>query len=766
MRSNIAKFLYNFILSATLLWSLSSIPAWADVYGGVNGSVVDSSDSPVLGATVSLKAEDAPVMTTQTDAKGKFNFPRVPFDMYAVSVNAPAYNPVVDTITVSSGNIVSVHFRLMPKTLGRVVTRSSIVTGQPASVGIISRQTILALPGNTSLAKVTETVPGVVPFSYNEPVSRGFHGVTYEIDGVPIPQTASSEFAEIIDPRDVDRLEVFTGAMPAEFGGQRQGAVVDVITKRASDFTARSGGELTLSGGSYAMGGVSLGQTAGAGAFRAFLSANVQRNSRGLDSPTAVPQHDNSSQADEFLRLLYSPNSRDSLALDFSNQYAAFQIPIDTIVGDPNDPNFSLPGTDNSQHEYDRFLNLVFNRISADGNSYFEIAPWFRSGRVTYFPDPAKDLAGASQTSVFQDRHANYAGLTTSYFRGAGKHNFKTGISANVENFTGQFRLQFIDPSSGMLAPTFFDNVAQRGSNTGVYLQDKYYASPAVTVNAGLRYDHSTGFVSGHQISPRLELNVQTDPKNVIHFYYGRLYAAPALEDVRRDAVVVGGGSTLPVYDLKPERDSVYEGGLAHDFSPLTRGYVTLWYRNVADVLDTTQLGTTPIFTLFNSAVARAIGLELNVSGREKNGNSYFFSYGASHSEAQGISGGTFLFPISQLQGNTSFAPEDHDQAHTVNTAYTWNLDAQHSRFATLQATYGSGFPVQFLNGNGRLPAHWELDAAYGAHAAANAHGFGWEIQGTNLLNHQYLLKLNNGFNSTQWAAGRQIIFKVTTPLP
>jgi hypothetical protein len=33
-----------------------------------------------------------------------------------------------------------------------------------------------------------------------------------------------------------------------------------------------------------------------------------------------------------------------------------------------------------------------------------------------------------------------------------------------------------------------------------------------------------------------------------------------------------------------------------------------------------------------------------------------------------------------------------------------------------------------------------------------------------NMFDHQYLIKVNNGFNTTQWAAGRRIVFRLTTP--
>jgi outer membrane receptor protein involved in Fe transport len=739
----------------------------ADAYGSVQGIVVDQDEHPVSGASVALSAPDVATVTTMTDSSGRFRFVRVPFDTYTVSVNAGGFAPISDTATVLSGNVVTMHFRLALKTLGRIVTKSSSSSsaGQPVSVNVISGQTIAALPNGNSLQRIVQTVPGIVAFSYNEPVSRGFHGITYEIDGVPLPQTAGQYFSEILDPRDIDRLEVFTGAMPAEFGGQRQGAVVDILTKRANEFTGADSGSVSLSGGSYSSGGVSFDQVVGSGNFRAFLGANLTRSGRGLDSSIAIPQHDNSNQSDGFLRLLFSPTSRDTLAFDYSAQYAAFQIPIDTNRHDLNNPAWAVPGTDDNQHEYTRFANITFNRLSADGNGYFELTPWWSSDRLQYLPDPKRDLAGASQSSTFQDRYSNFLGLATAFFRGSQSNNVKIGLNTDVQNMTSAFNILFIDPTTGKLAPPFEDNVAKRGTNTGIYAEDKYYASSYTTINAGVRYDRSTGFTSGNQISPRIEANFQTDPKNVVHFYYGRLYAAPALEDVRRAAVIIGGGSpsALPVYDLKPERDSIYEAGVAHDFSPLVHGFITLWGRHVNNALDTTQIGSTPLFTVFNNAGGQASGMELRVNGRPQNGNSYYFSYGTSLAIASGISGGTFNFPVSALQGANGWALEDHDQTNTINTGYTFNLSPG-GRFAGVQALFGSGFPVQFENGPGRLPVHWELGASYGQPASRS--GVGWEISGTNLLNHIYLIKLANGFNSTQYSAGRSITLKLTSQIP
>ncbi|HKW45475.1 MAG TPA: TonB-dependent receptor [Candidatus Eremiobacteraceae bacterium] len=754
------KFKLFAALATLIVCCLVQSAALADVYGGVRGTVTDDAGNPVAGAHVSLKPSEGSTLTAVSDASGRFFFAQVVFDTYVVTVTANGFETQQSVVTVSSGSVSTVNMRVSKKVLGRVTTHATV--GHPASVSVIGSQSILTLPGNTSLGKVTETTPGIVPFSFGEPVSRGYHGVMYEVDGVPLPQSASSQFAEIIDPRNVDRMQVFTGAIPAEFGGERTGAVVNIITKRLG--SGSQGGYLSLSGGSYGSSGISFADATGSGPLHVSMSLNDERSNRGLDSPTLDPIHDDTSQGDEFLRAVYAASPRDTYSFDFSNQYSSFQIPIDTNPQDPNDPFFSVPGTDDSQHEYDRFANIVFNRLSADNNGYFEFAPWYRSSRVTYLPDPVRDLAGGAQASTFQDRTGKYYGITTSLFRGGPRSSIKYGLTAISQDFTGQFKLQFID-SNGTLQ-TFNDNVAKHGSNIGAYVQEQFQASPVIDLNAGVRYDRSTGFVDGNQVSPRVEFNYHPDSRNTIHLYYGRLYAAPALEDVRRDATVINGSGSggLPVYDLKPETDSIYEGGIAHDFTPLVRGYATLWYRDVANVLDTTQLGSTPLFTLFNSTTGRAQGLEFRVEGNSVRGNSFFFSYGLSQSLASGISGGTFLFSPQQLQGAFGFAPEDHDQTNTVNTAYTWRLANDANRYLTLGTTYGSGFPVQFLNGAGRLPVHWEVNASYGRKAALGH--LGYEVEGTNLLDHHYLLKINNGFNTTQYASGRQVTVKLTAPLP
>ncbi len=749
----------------------TSVPARADTAGLVRGSTTFAG-KPAAGVAVTLRGEGSSRSVT-TDAAGTFSFDRVPFGRYALTAERSGTPTFTQPVEVASDAVVSLNVELELKEIGRArtgFTRGPAAT--PVSVNSIDRAQIAALPDNQSLNSVIQTVPGVVRFSYNEPVAHGFHGLTYELDGVPLPQGTTSNFSEIVDPRSIDSLEVFTGAFPAEFGGSRQGAVVNILSHRVTDLAGAHEGTFTLGGGSYGGAQASLSESLRAGNTRLFFNANLERSNRGIDSPTFDPVHDSSNQSNQFLRTITSVGKRDSLAFDVSSSVASYQIPINTSAN-PNDPVVVPSATADVQREYDRFINLVYTNNAASGNAYTQIAPWYRYARVAYDGDIASDLAGTvanpdgSSTpldGLRQDRRAEYLGLRVNHFHVYATHALKLGIDESVENFNGNEAIAFLDGSGNR--QDFFDNSRQRGTLFGAYLQDKWTPTRYVSLLAGLRYDHSTGYVSGGQLSPRLEINTQLGPQDILHAYYGRLYAAPFLEDTRRAAVVVGGANASPLYSLAPESDSYYEVGLAHAFTPNSRATLNLWKRDVRNVLDTTQLAQTPIEAVFNNTIGIAKGVEGRLDAHFRNGDSLLFSTQLSSSRAGGISGSTFLFAPSTNPSDVSLNPEDHDQTFTALFDYTKRLGSDRSFFASLEPQYGTGYPVQFQNGTRRLPPHLTFDASLGRDAARGARtGFGFVATIRNVTNTKYLIKVNNGFNTTQWGEGFRADLRVTAPL-
>jgi outer membrane receptor protein involved in Fe transport len=763
-------------LCAILVFS-TALPALAAVNGVVRGSVIVD-NTPRAGVNLSLVGEGSLLRTT-SDAAGNYVFSQVPFGDYTLTAS---YTGVPDrslTVSVASDSVITINLALgQLKVIGNLnVTSRAGASGTPVSSNILSRQQLAALPSNNSLDRVVQTVPGIVRFSYNEPVAHGFHGLTYEIDGAPIPQATSSDFSEIIDPKNIDSLEIFTGAFPAEYGGSRQGAVINIVTNRLSNLTVPMQGSFTIGGGNYGQGVASFNEALKLGSSQLFLSANTQHTNRGIDAPTFNAIHDNSSQSDQFLRFITPAGPRGTLSFDFSNQLAQFQIPINTDPNNPNDPVVSVAGTDDVQREYDRYANLNLTLSSKDGNGVFQIIPWYRYTRIAYDGDLGNDVQATQPdpdtgdlvnlVGLRQNRYATYAGLRVSDFRASEHHAVKVGADFSREIFTSHQTFGMLD--AGRALATVTTDVSQPGWQVGLYAQDKWSPSHALSVDYGLRYDHSTGFTGGYQISPRIGVNIAPDAKNVVHFYYGRLYAAPQLEDVRQACVALQGCPDVPVYDLKPESDSYFEMGVAHTFNPGTTGYFNFFMRTAVNVLDTTQLLNTPLFAVFNNSVGRDEGVELRLQGRQGIADSWFLSATASRAEAAGVSGSTFLFPPDvNPPGPITAAdlqPEDHDQTYEANGAYTHRFGDKAAWFTTLQGEYGTGYPVQFENGEGRLPAHFTVNLSLGKDAVKNGdRSLGFDLNVENLLNHQYIIKIANGFNTTQIAAGRQILFRLTAP--
>ena len=752
-----------------------ALPAAAATTGLVRGTIVVN-DKPESNVKVVLQGEDSLLRTT-TDTAGNYVFSQVPFGNYTLSAAYPGVAAKKIPIQVASDQVLTINFALGAlKTIGSAsVSARAGASGTPVSVTTLTRTQLAALPTNNSLYQVVETVPGIVRFSYNEPVAHGFHGVTYEVDGAPMPQGTASNFSEIVDPKNVDSVEVFTGDFPAEYGGSRMGALVNIQSNRLSDLQRPEQGYLTFGGGNYGQAQSQLSEAVKVARGELFFNLNAQHTNRGLDTPTYQPLHDNSSQSDQFLRYLTPLDSRSTIAFDVSNQFSQFQIPINIDPNNAIDPQVSVPGTDDVQREYDRYASFNFTRTSKDGNGVFQLIPWVRYSRVAYEGDLGKDVQGIFNgdqpqylAGLQQDQRSAYAGVRISQFRATAHHAVKFGLDLQRENYTDAEL--FASPANAgppdpALPFTPVSNaVAQAGSQIGLYAQDKWSPSRVLSVNYGLRYDHSTGFTGGYQLSPRIGVNVAPDGKNVVHFYYGRMYAAPALEDVRQDCVVLQGCPTVPVYDLKPERDSYFEMGVAHTFDSSLSGYVNYFRRTSVNVLDTTQLLNTPLFAVFNNARGRDEGFEGRLTGRVPGGDSWFLSGTYSIAEAAGISGSTFLFSPDDVSNN-SFQPEDHDQTWEANGAYTHRFGRDRSFFTTLQGEYGTGYPVDFEAGVERLPAHLTFDFSLGKEPGRNGdRSLGFDLDVENLLNHQYIIKIANGFNTTQIASGRSVLLRLTAP--
>ena len=76
-------------------------------------------------------------------------------------------------------------------------------------------------PNNTSLtAVIASSIAGAASAPSGEIHIRGSHGqYSYYLDGAPLPSNVSGSFSDLINPKDIQTLRIYTGGFPAEYGG-------------------------------------------------------------------------------------------------------------------------------------------------------------------------------------------------------------------------------------------------------------------------------------------------------------------------------------------------------------------------------------------------------------------------------------------------------------------------------------------------------------------------------------------------------------------
>jgi hypothetical protein len=128
---------------------------------------------------------------------------------------------------------------------------------------------------------------------------RGDHAnLQYRINGVMLPEGVTG-FGQVLDTHFADKIDLLTGAMPAQYG-LRTAGVIDIKTK---------GGKFEKSGYSELMTGQNNDfganqQISGSkGNLNYYLSATYLQNNRGLESPTAARKsiHNKTNFLDIFL---------------------------------------------------------------------------------------------------------------------------------------------------------------------------------------------------------------------------------------------------------------------------------------------------------------------------------------------------------------------------------------------------------------------------------------------------------------------------------
>jgi hypothetical protein len=230
-------------LLLALLSPLGARSAWAQDFGALHGTVLDSEGRPIQGITVRLETKSglrAPD-SAGTDAEGRFRFSGlVPGALYELHAGLEGYAPVQMTgIVVERARTTTITVVLLPATALREEVR---VQARPEAIQLDD-----AGAGSTYSAEVIDSLP-ILGRNYQDLLvlapgvsdvdgdgAPNIHGardtdVGTLIDGISMADPLTGKGGIELNIESIQEIGIRTAAASAEYG-RAQGGFVDIQTK-------------------------------------------------------------------------------------------------------------------------------------------------------------------------------------------------------------------------------------------------------------------------------------------------------------------------------------------------------------------------------------------------------------------------------------------------------------------------------------------------------------------------------------------------------
>ncbi len=673
-------------------------------------------------ATVELRDQEGSLLDSQvTNEGGTFIFRAPDIGIFSLRAIQSSLSSESMIVKITSEPLTEVTLTLASRqelTLEVLASLPPIHHHVSSETFSVSRKDIEELPrgNNAELQDVLLTLPSAVDGGLGQVHIRQEHaGLQFRIDGVPIPDTVSSVFADVLSPRTWERADIILGGPEAQFGN-RTTVVLDVTTKSG---TKPGKGSLQFFGGSNETLNPSFeyGGTVGA-AFRFYVQNSFTSTNRGLNPPTLGKTifHDQSSRNQTFLRGDWQVNNQSSVTWLFLNSMAKFQIPTrpdltvnPALVGLIQATNSGFTPVrsqdlDESQKETNQYSHVVW-RHDVSPQRFFSIAGYFRHTRATFSTDPFNVLSYTQDpdepfSAGDQDRVAYSGGIRFDYTQRLNPdHLVKAGIHIDRTQAVNKTRLSAFlrDGAGNPNGEVIGRNADNRtiGWREEFWIQDQWTPWEQWTFNVGVRFDQIQGLTHDGQVSPRLGITYALTPHHVFHAFYGRLFTPPNLEAVRFAQLNTSGTTAEPEnstnHAVEPERAHYFEVGSAHSLGDSVTVELTGFYKLSKNFSDAGQFGSTPLLNFFAFERGWQRGVDFSVKTK-------FFDnlYGRGNvawgqCRGKNLQSGHFLLEQEEINDINSSSGVfcDHMQLVTSSAVLTYHPFEQTT--VTGQMLFGSG---------------------------------------------------------------------------
>jgi hypothetical protein len=755
------KCVVAFALILCAVVSVSS-PVSAEIFGTVRGVVHDPQHRPIQDATVDLKAQQSDWAQHQkSNGDGEFDFTAVPLGEYTVTVTVTAFQPEQQNVVVGSGTSPVLHFQLVLASVSeKAVVVGEQVTAPMDSVTpttLVSRQDIQETPGadrTNALQMITDYVPAAY-VTHDMLHMRGGHQVNWLIDGVPIPNTnIAANLGPVIDPKDIDYLEVERGSYESTYGDRTYG-VFNVVPR--TGFERDRECDLATSFGNFYQTNDQISCGGHTQRFAYYLSANGNRSNYGLQTPIGQVFHDEENGYGGFAAFIFNPDARNQFRLVTSLREDYYRIPYDP---DPNSignqqlaaagesPSYALR---DGEHERDGYVTFSWVH-TFNPNTLLTLSPFYHYNSADY-QGGANDYPVISTTN----QAANYGGLQATFDESFWKNDFQAGVYGFAQHQHNLFDNAFTDGSQNFPA----SSVGVTGGLASVFVNDKFKVTSWLTLIAGLRQTHFTADIVENATDPRFGGAVKVPYLNwVFRAFYGYYYQAPPLVTATGALLGLANTQNFTFAPLHGERDIEYQFGVTIPF----RGWsldADNYKTRAENWLDHNNIGESNLFWPITWDAALIQGWELTLrSPRLWHHGQFHLAYANQIAEATSPITGGLICPVPvtsacPLDIPPGLSPVDHDQRNTLNVGFNGSLPWQ--LYASANVYYGSGFtngiPDTQYPGD-YLPEHTTVDLSLGKNFAEK---YAISINALNVANRRVELDNSLTFGGFHYNDPREI---------
>ena len=713
------------------------VASYAQIFGTIRVGVIDPQNGSVPNAQISIRAKNSQwAQSAKTNSDGIAVIQAVPIGDYIVSVSAEGFTTATDkAIQVTSDKVTPLQVQLAVGGIEQSISvTEALPTVNPESStteSLTNRVDIVHTPDadrTGSLAMITDNVPGAFVM-HDHLHSRGGHGVTWEVDGVPVPNSNLATVGSQFDPKDVEYLEIQRGGLGANYGDRSYG-VFNVVPR--SGFEGNKFGEFMATYGSNNQTNEFLNFGSHTNRFAYYGSLAGSRTDRGLERVDIPILHDQAASLSGFTSLIFNPTSKNQFRFVGSSRRDHYHV--------PNTVEQQEVGIRDIEIASDSFTNFTWVH-TGDAGTLLSVSPYYHFNRGQY-------IGGKADPIVTSDNRAsNYVGGYVNLAVTRGKHSVRLGTDSFGEHDDSSFGLTDNTVSN----PIKLEHDEKLSANVvSFFADDSFKATRWLTLNNGLRYERFSGILTEKSISPRLGAAITVPHFGVFRGSYGRYYQHPQVSTISGpilDFAAKEGFSFLPI---PGERDEVWEIGLAIPFHGWTLDF-DRFHNRTKNAVDHEVLGNSSLLLPLTISHGRVRAYESTLHSPSLF-NRLKLHYAFSYETAQGagnITGGLTDF---QPPPNGFFFL-DHDQRVTLTAGSELNLP---DRFWVSDTViFGSGF----VRGNGltqpdHMPHHTTVDVSVGKEIGEN---ISLRATALNIANSLFLTGLDNSFAGTHYYAPREL---------